>query len=277
MTLTIDNFDGFGARDYTSALSLDNPPRIRRRLNQPSACELDLVSSGAQFVVPSAGGRLILSRTDGVALFTGYLSSTSAYEYLGWNEQGPLYKYSLVATSDEFILDRRMLPPRSEFINRSAGNALAQLANDLLPGSFNTSAVQDVATLPSFSINPEHPWSYHAAELAHRARAAYRAHNGALIFAPVGATVHAIAEASANFCPDTFKLASPQKVINDVTLTGGNEPQAHVKDYFLGDGPPCASICRTVRLRATSRPLWMRNIFSLHSIPPAGRSPIQRM
>src|SRR5579872_715150 len=236
MTLTIDNFDGFGARDYTAALSLDKPPRIRRRLNQPTSCDLELVASGAQFVVPAAAGRIILSRADGVALFTGYLAAAPAYEYLGWNEQGPLYKYSLAAVSDDWVLDRRMLPPRSDFINRSVGNALAQLANDLLPAAFNTSAVQDVATLPSFRINPEHPWSYHAAELAHCARAAYRAHNGALILAPVGAVVHSVAEGSANFSPDSFKLASPQKIINDVTLTGGNEPQAHVKDYFLGDG-----------------------------------------
>ena len=255
MLLTLDNFDGSGPRDYTAALSLDQPPLIKRRLNQPTLCTLDLVSTGAQFVVPVGGARIVVSRADGLALFTGYLSAAPDYEYLGWNERGPVYRYAIAATSDEFVLDRRMLPARSAFTNCTAGNALSQLANDLLPGSFNSASVQDVATLPSFRINPEHPWSKHAAELAQRARAAYRAHNGAIIFAPVGATVHGISESEPIFCPDNFELASPQALMNDVTLTGADEPQAHVKDYFLGDG-------LTVRFDLSHRP-FTRNDLTL--------------
>ena len=255
MLLTIDNLDGFGPRDYTAALSLEKPPLIKRRLNQPTLCALDLVSTGAQFVVPVAGARIIISRSDGLALFTGYVSAAPDYEYLGWNERGPVYRYALAATSDEFVLDRRMLPARSAFVNRTAGNALTQLANDLLPGSFSTAAVEDIATIPSFRINPEHPWSKHASDLAQRARAAYRAHNGALVFAPVGANVHNISESDAGFCPDNLKLASPQSLVNDVTLTGGDEPQAHVKDYFLGDG-------LTVRFNLSHRP-FTRNDLTL--------------
>ena len=147
-----------------------------------------------------------------------------------------MYRYSLAAHSDEFILDRKLLPPRSAFINRTAGSALAQLAADLLAGAFDTSGVQSGATIPSFGISPAHPWSAHAAALAARFRAAYRAHSAALVLAPVGATTHAISESSASFSPDGLKLAAPNRLLNDVALTGAEEPQAHVKDYFLGDG-----------------------------------------
>src|SRR2546421_5800968 len=130
MILTIDNFDGFGARDYTSALAPEPAPRIHRRLNQPSQLVCELVAPDAQFIVPANGGRLILRRSDGTKLFTGYLIASPAYDYLGWGERGPLYRYSLEARSDEFVLDRKLLPPRSAFIDRTAGSALAQLASD---------------------------------------------------------------------------------------------------------------------------------------------------
>src|SRR5437764_4538041 len=196
MILTIDNFDGSGPRDYTAALAPEHPPRIRRRLNQPSDFACELVANDAQFIVPANGGRLILQRSDGTKLFTGYLIASPAYDYLGWGERGPLYRYSLAAHSDEFALDRKLLAPRSAFINRTAGSALAQLAADLLPGAFDTSGVQSGATIPSFGIRPAHSWSAHAAALAARSRAAYRAHSAALVLAPVGVTAHAISESS---------------------------------------------------------------------------------
>ena len=58
-----------------------------------------------------------------------------------------MYRYNVVAQSDEVLLDQKALPNRSPFVDRSAGNALRQLAQDLLPGWFDTSAVQDVDTL----------------------------------------------------------------------------------------------------------------------------------
>src|SRR5437588_2475220 len=236
MVFTIDNLDGAGARDYTRSLSSDKPAAIRRRLNKPSALHAELIADTAQFVVPSAGGRIVLARADGVKLFTGYLTETPQYEYLGWNERGPVYRYLIQAESDEIILDRTVLPPRTPFTNRTAGSALKQLASDQLPGVFNTGAVQDVAILASVAIHPEHPWTWHAAQLALAARAAYRAHDSALVLAPLGATVHLVNESASSFSPDALKLGSPNKLLNDVTIIGAFEPQSHVKDYFLGDG-----------------------------------------
>ncbi len=236
MFLTIDNFDGSGARTYTAALDASAPPKVERRLNRPAGLRLSLVADTPQFVVPANGGRIILSRADGAKLFTGYLTQPVAHEYLGWGERGPVYRYAIVAQSDEFILDRKRLPSRASFTNRAAGAVLRQLAEDLLPGAFDISAVQDILTLHAYSASPRLPWSEHAAALALLGRAVYRAHDGALSFRPVGAVTHAIAESAGGFTPDGLRLSAAGRILNDVTVVGRVEPRAWVKDYFLGDG-----------------------------------------
>lgn len=236
MLLTLDNFDGAGARDYTSALDAESFVEIKRRLNAPSELRAALIAATSEFVVPASGARVIVSRADGSRRFTGYLSEAPAYEYLGWGERSPAYRYQLRATSDEFLLDRKQLPARSAFVARPAGEILRQLADDLLPGAFNDAAVQDLDTLPAFSSDSDRTFSEHAADLALRARAAYRAHDGALVFAPLGAASHSLSESDAGFSPDGLKLRAPERLVNDLTVSGRIEPRAHVKDYFLGDG-----------------------------------------
>ena len=119
-------------------------------------------------------------------MFTGYLTQAPQAEYRGWGEQGAVYRYDLLAESDEALLDQKALPNRAPFVARSAGAALRQLAQDLLPGWFDSSAVEDVDTLAAYVVNPEKKFSYHAAEIALAARASYRAMNGALQFGPGG-------------------------------------------------------------------------------------------
>src|SRR4051794_28977656 len=128
MRLLIDN------TDYTSALAADAPPRVTRTLNRPSQLECALVLAPAGPVVPVASARVVLQRDDGMKLFTGYLRAIPEHHYLGWGERGPEYRMQLSAASDEALLDRKLLPHRPPFVARTAGNALKQLATDLLPG-----------------------------------------------------------------------------------------------------------------------------------------------
>jgi len=236
MKLTIDNLLGQGAVDYTAALDGTVAPRVERKINQPAALKCSLLGSAAGFVVPAIGARVVFTRTSGASLFTGYLTHAPLVEYLGFGEQGAVYRYDLIAESDEVVLDQKVLPNRAAFVERSAGAALRQLAQDLLPGGFDTSAVQDVDTLASYQVNPQKKFSFHAAEIALAARASYRAMNGALVLAPVGAAAYAINESDANFSPIGLKLECPKLLVNDVTAIGVVEPQAYVRDYFVGDG-----------------------------------------
>ncbi len=236
MKLTIDNLQGLGPVDYTAALDGTVVPRVERKINQPAGLRCSLLGDSLGFVVPAVGARVILARANGGFVFTGYLTEAPQFEYLGWGEQGAVYRYDLIAESDEVLLDQKALPNRAAFVERSAGAALTQLAQDLLPGFFDSSAVQGVDTLAAYVVNPQKKFSYHAAEIALAARASYRAMNEALVLAPVGAATYAINESDANFSPLGLKLACPKLLVNDVTVIGLDEPQAYVRDYFVGDG-----------------------------------------
>jgi hypothetical protein len=236
MKLTIDNLQGQGPQDYTGALDGTKLPKIERKLNQPAELQFSLVSNSPGFVIPATGARVTLGKTNGSDVFTGYVTAAPQYEYLGWGEHGPVYRYNVLAQSDEVLLDQKALPNRSPFVDRSAGNALRQLAQDLLPGWFDTSAVQDVDTLATYEVNPQISFSFHAAEIALAARGSFRTMNGALMLAPVGVAAYALNESDANFSPQGLWLNSPNLLVNELTVIGENEPQAYVRDYFVGDG-----------------------------------------
>jgi len=138
--------------------------------------------------------------------------------------------------NSEVLLNQKALPNRSPFVERSAGNALRQLSQDLLPGKFDTSAMQDVDTLAVYAVNPQQNFSFHAVELALASRGSFRSMSGALMFSPVGAANYALSEGDPNFSPAGLSLNSPNLLVNDVTAIGLDEPQAYVRDYFVGDG-----------------------------------------
>lgn len=98
------------------------------------------------------------------------------------------------------------------------------------------SAVQDVDTLATYAVNPQESFSFHAAEIALASRGSFRSMNGALILEPVGSATYALNESDPNFSPGGLWLNSPNQLVNDVTVIGLNEPQAYVRDYFVGDG-----------------------------------------
>lgn len=236
MKLLIDNLDGQGALDYTASIEEENLPRIRRRLNAPAEMDVALIGEDSAFLVPASGARVLLLASSGASRFTGYLASAPEPEYLGWGEQCPVFRYRLHAIGDESLLDRKRLPARTPFVNRSAGSVLKALADALLPGSFDLSEVQELDALPAFEVDAQLPWSERAAEIALRARAAYRAHDGRIVFAPVSAVTHVLSESSAGFDPAGLKLRCNGAHLNDVVITGRMEPKCYVHDYFLADG-----------------------------------------
>lgn len=236
MKLQIDNLDGAGFRDYTADIDVANAPRITRKLNEASELRFSLLSVGPNFIVPSRSARVILGRANGQDVFTGYIFAAPEFEYLGWGERGAMYRYNFVARSDDALLDEKRLSARSPFVARSAGDALRELTKDAIGGGFDTTAVQNLDTLPSYIPDPQLPWSKHAATIATAARASFRLLNGGLVFAPVGAATYLLSETDTTFSPQRLALQTVNSEINDVTVIGETEPQARVKDYFVGDG-----------------------------------------
>jgi len=236
MKLRIDNLDGQGLRDYTAAIDGLQLPQIHRRLNQPAELRLSLVADSPEFIVPVPGARVLLGRLNGSDVFTGYVSGTPQFELLGWGERGPVYRYSLLVLSDEMLLDQKVLPARSPFAGRAAGEVLRMMAQYLLPEGFDLSNVADLDVIPWYRADPAKKWSEHVAALGLLARAAYRAQGGRVSFAALGQAVYGLDESSPTFSPEGLQLESTAVQANDVTVYGHVEPQAFVKDYFVGDG-----------------------------------------
>ena len=236
MKLTIDNFDGIGARDYTQWIDEENLPKIMRRLSAPWKMSCALILSGSSFVVPCAGARVTLSTAKGVALFTGYLDGVPEEEYLGWNERGPQYRLAVSASSDDVVLDRKMLQPRPAFVDCSAGSIVASLANDVSPGKFDTSAAEDVESIESYFASVQHSWSEHASQLALLSRGCYRVQGGDVIFEPLGKRTYILDENDTMFSPADLKINAPAKTLNQITAIGQVAVDCYVKDFFEGDG-----------------------------------------
>jgi hypothetical protein len=262
MLLTIDNLDGTGARDYTSAVAVSRQPggakdaggdaiRIERRLNLPSQLRLALVADSDSFVLPRAGARIVLQRDDGTKLFTGYVANVPEAVYSGWANAGPVHSYLVSAVSDEFVLDRKTPAARAPFVARTAGSIVKELTEELAAGAFDSAAVMDCDIVPRFVSDPEKRWSEQVGELAVCARASYRVQDSAVRFQPVGTEEHTLDEADDGFSPEGLKLRSPAHLkgrdtkgmappglllMNDITVLGKSEPRGYVKDYFLGDG-----------------------------------------
>src|SRR6202140_4578197 len=236
MKLTIDNLDGVGARDYTAHVDNATSPALVRKLNQPTEFKFGLTPGQESFVVPIIGGRVVLSLNNGNDLFTGYVAQVPTYQYLGWADQGMLYRYEVDALSDVMLMDKKAPPPHPPFVDRSAGDAFSQLVIEALPGWFDTSGVETGDAIPYFSVNPAKKWTELAAEIALSGRGSYRDDRGRLYFRPLGSNTYALAESASTVSPCDLKLQSVNRLVNDLTILGPLEPGAHVTDYFVGDG-----------------------------------------
>jgi hypothetical protein len=232
MKLEIDNLDDSGTRDYTNAIDARELPRIRRRLNAPDEMEFGLMGLGEELPVPKSGARVALRKDDGTALFTGVLLENAEAVYEG---TGPAYTWKTRAIGDECAYERKVLDWRPRFVKRSAGAVMRQLAEDS-GVSADAVSVNDLAELNWYSTLATKSFGAHARDLAILARGVYRLRDGQLELRAIGAQTDVLAETDAVFDPDGLKLQSPDKLVNDVTVVGRLEPQAYVKDYFLGDG-----------------------------------------
>ncbi|HLB91944.1 MAG TPA: hypothetical protein VJK27_06370 [Terriglobales bacterium] len=236
MNITIDNLDGLGPLDYTAFVDRKNNPSLVRKLNAAAELKFGLLGGLGGSAVPVIGGRVMLTLDNGNDLFTGYILQTPTYQYLGWSDGSPTYRYEIDALSDVMLMDRKAPPPHPPFVDRNAGDAFDQLTAEALPGWFNTSGVQAGDQIPYYSVNPAKTWTTSAAEVALLGRCSYRDNDGNLFFAPVGTNMYALTESAASFSPSDLQLQSVNRLINDLTILGQLEPYAHVKDYFCGDG-----------------------------------------
>jgi hypothetical protein len=236
MQLTIDNFDMLGPMDYSQYLDAEALPEVARGLNKASQMRARLVFAGAAPVVPHEGSRVWLKKSDGLVLFAGYVAQHPAYEYLGRATDVRIARYTVTCSSDEWLLDRKALPQRLPYVSRTAGAIVKQMTDDVAPGKFDASGVEDCDLVPVYTADVQRCWSEHAGELAQRARATYCAEDGKVSFAAVGERTFAIDETNVNCDRRGLAVQGEPCALNDVTVLGYTEPRMYVKEYFEGDG-----------------------------------------
>ncbi|ACO33925.1 MULTISPECIES: hypothetical protein [Acidobacterium] len=236
MKLTINNYDGNGAVDYSACVVEGQTFRVERKLNAPSVLTVSLLPSAAGLPVPSRNGRVLLADDSGNLFFTGYVANEPAMMLAGEASSGPMYVAEMSAISDEVLLDRMALAQQYASYNQSAQTMMSGLTGGLGATPITAGGANLQATIGQFIADHGMVWSEGAAELAASTRGAYRVQNGVLTAEPIGNSIHKLLESDGSLSLSDLQAAQVKMLANDITVCGETEPSAYVTEYFEGDG-----------------------------------------
>ena len=271
MRITIDNEDGRGAVDYTGAVAVEGPVTVQRQLNQPSRCTAELVLGIAGLAAPVRRGRVVVTSEAGAVLFTGYLATEPVAVYAGLGATGAVYRARISAVSDEWLLDRQgsggSLTVDGISLALSGTALLAQLTDRAQTAASATGAATSSTGITvssggisaratgAFAVAPAASWSANAGAAAAASYAGYRAVSGTVSVQPAGAVTHASSDASGTLNVAELSAANVRELVNDVTLSGTEEPAAYAQEIFTGDGATMVFTLSESAFRGTNRTL----------------------
>jgi hypothetical protein len=236
LKLTIDNLDGNGPIDYSAMLAAAHPIQIVRKLNAPSICAFGVVVNGTGAATPLRNGRVIVTDSNGVVFFTGYVAAEPARELAGAGTTGGIYTLVLSAVSDEVLLDWQSVPQTRATAGQSVGRLVSTLTARVDPTRLALNASLATAPVGHVMPDPGQSWSQNTATLAAMARAAYTALSGTVTLTPIGNAVHTLSETAGTLQVKALQASMVKMLANDVTLCGAEEPAAYVTEIFQGDG-----------------------------------------
>lgn len=272
MQVTIDNQDGKGPIDYSQAVcsgaDYKDTVYIQRALNAPTLARLQLDCASHGLPVPAINAWIVISAENGTVLFTGYSSTDPEPVFAGYSSEGPQYLLILNVFSEDWLLNREALPQTAPLMGQTAGNIVRTLTNRVNPSLVQMNGLEDIGTVGFFEPMPNRPWSENVAALANQARSAYRVLNGQLTLAPVGSTVHALNSAIGKLTYAAVDANHAKQLVNDVILTGHDEPMEYVTELFKGDGVTDLFQLQREPLR-TTRPTLLDEQFTNPTLNPA--------
>ena len=248
MKITIDNHDGLGAIDYTMALASSAELKLVRTLNQPTACSFTLDCNASGLAAPVKYGRVTVTADAGLLMFTGYVVQAPAAVFQGAGMAGALYALSLVAISDEVLLDQQSVPATNGSTGLRMVEVMQALTQRVDPVRLTLLSDSSTNIIGKFAADATERWSSNAGVLASVARAGYRTLGGQLMLQQIGAVTHVLDGGAGTLDPSSLTLAQAAELVNDVTVCGESEPQAYVTDVFQGDGS-------TTSFELTRRPI----------------------
>lgn len=245
LKLTIDN--GAGAVDYSQYV-IPESITVQDSINVPTLLTFTLVNTDNAFVPPvrSAYCRLFSGKF-GVPIATGFVSSAPSLTYLGLANNIPKfnfqrYSYDVQVSSDEWLLNVKTVPFLPPFVNLGQGQILAQLAEILVPGFFDTTSFTASGDLvPYWPYDPLVNWADLAKQFADGSRFRYKVLDKKIYFqpygdGPLGVTYNETA-GERTFYPNLLQTpVQPVPPCNDAIVIGDIEAQNNHDDYFIGDG-----------------------------------------
>jgi len=234
--ITIDNLDGAGALDYSSAVCADSQLKIERTLNAPSRCSGMLDVSAGKLEAPARRARVAVTSASGAVLFTGYIATEPQRIYAGVATTGPVYRYVFSAISDEWLLDKQASTLNGTALAQAGGQVLKTLTDGVDGGLFTTAGVLDGQAVGVFEPEQTGSWSANAGRVADATYAAYRVVNGALTMQTAGTVTHTLSDGDGTLQIAALKTAGVKELANDVTVSGEMEPAAYIAETFAGDG-----------------------------------------
>lgn len=247
MTVFIDNLDGKGALDYSSAMSFMDGAVVKRHLNAPSTFLATLLPGGG-LPVPARRARLVVSSADGTVLFTGYLPNEPERIPVGYGMCGEDAVFAIAAVSDEWLLDQQVIDQGGYDFGVSGETLLASLTEHTDPGRFSVAGAGALQPVGVFARTNGASWSDTAGAIARSSYAAYRVLGGSVTLLPVGAATHTAAE----LAPGALRLRRARPLANDITVVGDIEPGAYVTEVFTGDGSTAEFLLSSTPFREAS-------------------------
>lgn len=236
MKLTINNFDGNGAVDYTACIVESSTFRIVRTLNAPTLFYVSLLPTAVSLPTPARNARLTCSDDNGNLLFTGYLAVEPEMVLAGEGTTGQIYAAEVTAVSDDILLNRAALAKQFFSYGQSADKTISALSGGLGITEIATSLSTTLSSVGEFITNPATAWSGNAAQLADSSASAYRVVNGVLSVTPIGSVTHTLNESDGTLSVTDLQASLVKTLANDVTMCGETEPCAYVTEFFEGDG-----------------------------------------
>ena len=245
MKVTFDNLDGAGAEDYSACVCADGPLTLKivRALNAPSRCSGMLFVSGTGLAVPVRRARVIVTADSGPVLFTGYVATEPQQIYAGVGTNGPVYRTSFQAVSDEWLLDKQAGVASGASLAQLGSTVLTTLANRAGAGILTAAGVAGAIApraVGVFQPSETELWSSNAGRVAAATYGAYRVVGGTLSLQSAGSVTHVLSDGDGSLQLGALALGAVKELANDVTVSGEVEPAAYVTERFTGDGTTVA-------------------------------------
>ena len=222
--------------DYTEWVLFDNGTSITRSLNQPTVCRLQVLTDSTGSNLPMPLSRVQIKNSAGSLLFTGYTAGSPGLAVQGPGMGSIRFVATVVAISDEYLLDAPTTTIQSTLLQRNAQETW-NLLQTLLPSTRSTLSLSaTVSGTSRTEIKPGSRWSMIAGSLADATATTYRALNGTISVANVGQTTHIVQASDPGLVIDNVGAKDLQWLASDYLICGRKEPKAYVTELFQDDG-----------------------------------------